>query len=563
MKRRVFALLLACAFVFTACGSAEEEKKSRDDEVVEEDEDDVDEEEEVQDSEEVTEPEAEPEATPEAEAEAEPESLIYAPEGYYIFDPDEDYSELYKPEKMLDPQQVYANLEYTPQMFYGYYYLEGGESVEEAFAEQSEYIPIYEDGQERSISLLPCGIKAGPHNLNHMVSQIKEYDWLELYCYQETGRYDSEETYKNLYILLCAYEIEGNTLKLKILDDFYVDKENDRIEYSFSEDTLQYEFSFRGHNLTLSTEGQEVTLYTGFSAYRDYIYFYGENYLSPNSKPIDNIDYFAFLFEDEEPQYNRFYVQNSDGKTIYESICVLEDNGLCTFTVPYKDGTKTYQYVYFYCDDDGIILTDGVNTHYYNDTYRDRIQNNLTNYVTEELTEELEEISEYKLEEMIEKKDDLMQDLEDAFAQEGLAVTVNEETGEMAMDSSILFGGDSAVLTEEGKAFLDKFIKVYVTTLYSEKYIDFIAKTMIEGHTAPLATSTYESGLPLSEERANNVREYCLSVEVDIDKAILEEALEAIGYSNSKPIYDESGNVDLAASRRVSFRFIINLEAIQ
>lgn len=563
MKRRVFALLLACAFVFTACGSAEEEKKSRDDEVVEEDEDDVDEEEEVQDSEEVTEPEAEPEATPEAEAEAEPESLIYAPEGYYIFDPDEDYSELYKPEKMLDPQQVYANLEYTPKMFYGYYYLEGGESVEEAFAEQSEYIPIYEDGQERSISLLPCGIKAGPHNLNHMVSQIKEYDWLELYCYQETGRYDSEETYKNLYILLCAYEIEGNTLKLRILDDFNVDKENNRIEYSFSEDTLQYEFSFRGHDLTLSTDGQEVTLYTGFSPYRDYIYFYGENYLSPNSKPIDDIDYFAFLFEDEEPEYNRFYVQNSEGKTVHESICVLEDNGLCTFTVPYEDGTKTYQYVYFYCDDDGIILTDGVNTHYYNDNYRDRNQYSLTNYVTEELTEELEELPDYKLEEMIEKKDDLLQDLEDAFVQEGLAVTVNEETGEMAMDSSILFGGDSAVLTEEGKAFLDKFIKVYVTTLYSEKYIDFIAKTMIEGHTAPLATSTYESGLPLSEERANNVREYCLSVEVDIEKAILEEALEAIGYSNSKPIYDESGNVDLAASRRVSFRFIINLEAIQ
>ena len=47
--------------------------------------------------------------------------------------------------------------------------------------------------------------------------------------------------------------------------------------------------------------------------------------------------------------------------------------------------------------------------------------------------------------------------------------------------------------------------------------------------------------------------------------AIAEESgmpmsLEAIGYSNSRPVYDADGNPDMPASRRVSFRFMINLE---
>ena len=82
---------------------------------------------------------------------------------------------------------------------------------------------------------------------------------------------------------------------------------------------------------------------------------------------------------------------------------------------------------------------------------------------------------------------------------------------------------------------------------------------MVEGHTAPVEGGTYESGLPLSQERANNVKNYCMSSETGVDVSKLAANLEAVGYSNSKPIKDASGNVDMAASRRVSFRFVINL----
>lgn len=169
-------------------------------------------------------------------------------------------------------------------------------------------------------------------------------------------------------------------------------------------------------------------------------------------------------------------------------------------------------------------------------------------------------VSGAQLEGVMNKKNDLFDDLAAAFANEGIKVTVNKETGEIALDSSVLFGGDSSELTSEGKAFLNKFIKAYTTVAFSDKYEGFISKTMVEGHTAPVEGSTYASGLQLSEERALNVKNYCLSAETGVDVSKISKTLENVGYSNSKPIHDANGKVDLAASRRVSFRFIVNVD---
>ena len=169
-------------------------------------------------------------------------------------------------------------------------------------------------------------------------------------------------------------------------------------------------------------------------------------------------------------------------------------------------------------------------------------------------------VSGAQLRDVINKKNSLFDDLSTAFANEGINVTVNKENGEIAMDSSVLFGGDSAELTADGKAFLNKFIKAYTTVAFSGEYEGFISKTMVEGHTAPVEGSTYASGLQLSEQRAANVKNYCLSAETGVDVSKISNTLEDVGYSNSKPVYDTDGNVDLAASRRVSFRFMVNVD---
>ena len=168
-----------------------------------------------------------------------------------------------------------------------------------------------------------------------------------------------------------------------------------------------------------------------------------------------------------------------------------------------------------------------------------------------------------EIEDIVLTKAELLNNLRMAFRDFGVNVNIDEVSGEVSLDSSVLFGGDSSVLSAEGKSFLKKFIGAYASVICSDDFEGFISKVMVEGHTAPVAGSTYESGLPLSVERADTVKSFCLSSETGLSQADLDELsgyLESVGLSNSKPVTDSSGNVDMAASRRVSFRFIIDLD---
>ncbi len=458
------------------------------------------------------------------------------------------------PSRKLNPEEVYSKLTYTPEMFYGQYSLKGGKNVEKDFAEKSQYFSLNYKGEELELSLLPYEIRTGKYTFPHMVNHIKEHNWMEL---NFARRINGKNEY--IYSLIFSYEIEGNKLILTLLESFNVDKENNKISYTLSDTILEYTFSFSGRNLTLSSGGNSVTLTTGLDAYSERDYVHADGYLSPGSNSAHGIDKIVFRYDSEDKD-SYLYFKMQDGESSYNSIAVLEENGLFTFTLSLEDSKETYQYVCFVCDDDGLVLTDGVNTYYYNDTYSDRHQLALQSFITEDQSAKLENLSDYQLGVIVEKKENLLEDLVAAFNDAGINVSVDVVSGEMAVDSSILFGGDSSVLTDDGKMFLNKFINVYTSVIFSEKYEGFVEKTMVEGHTAPVGGSTYESGLPLSVERADNVKTYCISSETGVDTNKLAANLEAVGYSNSKPVKDENGNVDMAASRRVSFRFIINLE---
>lgn len=172
---------------------------------------------------------------------------------------------------------------------------------------------------------------------------------------------------------------------------------------------------------------------------------------------------------------------------------------------------------------------------------------------------DLSNVSTDKLEEIEAKKTDLLAELVAEFNAAGIRVTVDETTGEIAMDSSVLFGGDSSELTPDGAAFIDTFISIYTRVIFSEKYNGFVSKTLVEGHTAPTGTS-YEDDLPLSEARANSVLNYCKSSASATNPEQVASTFEAVGYSNSKPVYTTSGTVDMDASRRVAFKLVLNIQ---
>ncbi len=210
----------------------------------------------------------------------------------------------------------------------------------------------------------------------------------------------------------------------------------------------------------------------------------------------------------------------------------------------------------------GIEVFDDVSNNSINFSIEDFKLQNVENFDEVDMNR-IDDFTEEELKLLSTTKFNLLNELKFSFEAAGINIEINDTTGEISLDSSVLFGGDSAELSSEGKAFLKKFISTYSNVILSEEFDGFVSKIIIEGHTAPLSGSTYESGLPLSEERANNVKKYCLSSDVELssdDIAELKSLLEAVGMSNKKPVKDSAGNVDIAASRRVSFRFLINLE---
>ncbi len=125
--------------------------------------------------------------------------------------------------------------------------------------------------------------------------------------------------------------------------------------------------------------------------------------------------------------------------------------------------------------------------------------------------------------------------------------TIDDETGAVTLDSAVLFGFDSAELSEDGKTSMKNFLDAYVEAVFTDGTKDEISKIIIEGHTD--TTGTHEYNQTLSENRANNVKSYCLQIHPELNNY-----LEAKGYSSDFPVMKADGSVDSEASRRVVFR---------
>lgn len=459
------------------------------------------------------------------------------------------------PAKELDPKQVYANLTYGPEMFMGRYRIKGGEEAEKKYAQEINYVLLEKaedaDDEDYNITAIPFCVEAGEHTLAHILNDIPGRDFMRAYFYGSHGYMDYVE---------CAYTVSGNTITLNPVKDFEYNEEKNSIRYIMTDVFLTYEFSFSGRALTLSKDGQSVTMYSGLSYSEDYDYISTDCFSSLSSPKIDGVDQLNLGYDESEGEgHFSFYMEEPFQGTY--GTAVLEENGLLTMTIPFEEGAKTYQFVYFLCADDGIILTDGKQTYYYTADLYDRYNSALGDNLTVEDAEMLENMDKDKLEQIVEKKADLLTDLAAAFKAAGLNVTIDEATGEIALDSAVLFPVSGYTVSEEGKALLKQFISVYTSVVFDEKYEGFISTIQVEGHTD--STGNYDDNVVLSQNRAESVREYCLSAECGVDAAYLEQlndSLVAVGYSSDKLIFDSQGNEDKAASRRVCFRFIINLE---
>lgn len=471
-----------------------------------------------------------------------------AADGSYVFYGNDNPTTVGTVSDPLDPEAIYSNLTYIPEMFYGKYSVGGDWQLSSSqvnnYLETVGTMEVAEGATHMDpavIGTIPYRIEAGPANLDHALCFITSRNWARLSFYKESG---------NLTSCMAAYEIDGTTITFTPALEWKYEKENQFISYQLSDVHWTYDFSFSGPNLTLSQDGKSVTMISERFADKDY-FFQFEGYLAVGSPTFDSMDLIHC-------HSGKTIILDAEDRSLYhgEAVSVTED-GLITMSWLDDDGNKyTRQFVYFLCDFNGIVLVDRENTYLFTAEYYDRTTAGLKDMVSFEEQKQLEYLSEDKVAEILEKKADLLTDLAKAYADSGLAVTVDESTGEITLDSAVLFDVNSAEISEAGKTFLQQFITIYTSVVFNDKYNGFVSQIMVEGHTD--TNGSYEMNLDLSQKRADSVKNYCLSVGGD-HTATLEQMLQAVGFSYTDPIYKTNGEVDMDASRRVAFRFLINL----
>lgn len=162
-----------------------------------------------------------------------------------------------------------------------------------------------------------------------------------------------------------------------------------------------------------------------------------------------------------------------------------------------------------------------------------------------------------KLDRIIGIRSALVEALKKEFNDSDLKVSVDEKTGAISMDSSILFETNQYTLKNTGKDFLAEFMPRYLKILLSREFTPYISEIVIEGHTD--TKGNYLFNLDLSQKRAYSVAEYCIDSKNNIlndkERENLEKILSTNGKSFSDPVYANDGSIDAEASRRVEILF--------
>lgn len=482
----------------------------------------------------------------------------------------------------LNAEEVYGKITYEPEMFYGIYsmsYVEDGELKTpnnpcSSFLDTCEWVD-YEEvfGEEDffadKITTIPHYMVAGYGSVAwDALLTLTEYDWCQLYFASKDE--NGELNYVNK---MADYSISGNTITYHLLDNYYYDRATETLSYEFSDVYLTYEFEFQGPKLILRNETQSVELYSNQFCHNNSNFLYidmVEIKVSEGCDGIDNIQSISFSHEnyDEWDQFVVFVDEGGSAPVEYSGSLRISEDGLFSFS--YKDSrgkVHAYEYVAFYCDMDGMIFTDGVNNYYYLNTffkdYTDKKLDEMNVNISEKDKEVLENMTDEQKETINNKRAKLFADLLAAFEANNIAATVDSKTGEISLDAEVLFAVNESDLSEEGKTVVNAFIGAFMSVLTDPEYDGFISEIVVEGHTD--TSGDYNYNLELSQKRADVVRDYCIndaSLETE-SVSMLTDMLVAKGCSCDEPIYTASGEVDMDASRRVSFVFYIDLSTFQ
>lgn len=149
----------------------------------------------------------------------------------------------------------------------------------------------------------------------------------------------------------------------------------------------------------------------------------------------------------------------------------------------------------------------------------------------------------------------IIQDLSRALSQAAVAAKVDATTGDIILDSQLMFESGRDMISPSGQAQLQRIIPVYLSVLMRPEYRDFLAEIIIEGHTD--SKGSYMFNLELSQDRALAVAKFALEIpSLNAEqRQLLTKILTAKGRSFSNPILNADGSENMDASRRVEIKF--------
>ncbi len=158
---------------------------------------------------------------------------------------------------------------------------------------------------------------------------------------------------------------------------------------------------------------------------------------------------------------------------------------------------------------------------------------------------------------MIGIRTELIEALKKEFDGTDLSVKVDEKTGSIALDSSILFDSGQFALKASGEELLQKFLPKYIGVLTDKQFNDYISEIIIEGHTDTQGDYLYNLGCPKKGPCLSQLSAWMKTKKVLSTAKItkLRKIVTANGKSFSNPILDKDGKEDQNASRRVEFLF--------
>lgn len=148
---------------------------------------------------------------------------------------------------------------------------------------------------------------------------------------------------------------------------------------------------------------------------------------------------------------------------------------------------------------------------------------------------------------------------------------VDKLTGNVKISDLQLFDVGSYTLTPQGKQYLDKFIPIYVETIFSNPALyENVTNVVIQGHTdtqmfkgLKTPNEQFVKNMELSLLRANAVEQYMFQTKYNRKyDTNLRKLVTVEGKSFSEPVLTADGKEDLAKSRRVELKLRVKAKNI-